>query len=326
MVKAAQPVLPDRLADLPGVGDRPVRALDGTYPAESAPCRRRTPRQGGEDHPNGHALLTFYNLRLGVPEDVRVDTRSRHETRILRDDDQDPHALTRERRGGWRVDRAGIDAACWDAQQRAWQITLITRLNSNLGVDATAGLPIAADPANDGVLRDLRVTWSSSRATWRLITYRPRRGGAWPFLTNGFSLLPGVVAFRYFRRWEAEKGFDTGKNDFAQAQAWGKGTVAIANQVRLAIITRLLVAMLLQTRLGAAGAQDEKAWEKQEKRQKAKVDDPDGTDRPDGTVPRFRYTAQVSRQVLRFFKLCFLKTASPGPYERELGPMLKAYL
>lgn len=48
-----------------GSGDRPVRAIDGTYQAESAHCRRRTPRQGGEDNPKGHALLSFYNLRLG---------------------------------------------------------------------------------------------------------------------------------------------------------------------------------------------------------------------------------------------------------------------
>ena len=102
--------------------------------------------------------------------------------------------------------------------------------------------------------------------------------------------------------------------------------MAIANQARLAIITQLLVAILLHTRLGAAGAQDVKALAKQEKRQKAKVDDPDGTDRPDWTVPLFRYTAKVSRQVLRFFKHCFLKPASPGLYECELVPMLRAYL
>jgi cell division protein FtsB len=54
------------------------------------------------------------------------------------------------------------------------------------------------------------------------------------------------------------------------------------------IITHLLVAILLHTRLGAAGAQDMKALAKQEKRQQAKVDDPDGTDRPDWTVPLFR--------------------------------------
>jgi hypothetical protein len=122
------------------------------------------------------------------------------------------------------------------------------------------------------------------------------------------------------------KCFDTWKNDFAQAKAWGKGTVAIANQARLAIITHLRVAILPYTRLGAPGAQDVKALAKQEKRQKAKVDDPDGTDRPDWTIPLFRYTANVSRQVLRFFKHGFLKTASPGLYERELAPMLRALL
>lgn len=102
--------------------------------------------------------------------------------------------------------------------------------------------------------------------------------------------------------------------------------MAIAKRARLAIITSLWVAMRLQTRRGAAGAQDAQAWETPQKRQKAQVDDPDGTDRPDGTVPLFRYTAQVSRQVPRFFKRCFLKPALPGLYARELGPMLKAYL
>lgn len=95
--------------------------------------------------------------------------------------------------------------------------------------------------------------------------------------------------------------------------------MAIANQARLAIITSLLVAILLHTRLGITGAQDEKAWAKQEKRQKAKVDDPDDTDRPDWTVSQLRYTAKMSRHVLRFFKHGFLKPASPGLYERELA-------
>ncbi len=40
----------------------------------------------------------------------------------------------------------------------------------------------------------------------------------------------------------------------------------------------------------------------------------------------FRYTSNVSRQVLRFYKHCFLKPASPAPYEGELRPLLMAYL
>ena len=44
------------------------------------------------------------------------------------------------------------------------------------------------------------------------------------------------------------------------------------------------------------------------------------------TVPLFRYTSKISRQVLRFFKHCFLKPASPELYQSELRPMLLAYL
>ncbi|MFZ1537610.1 MAG: hypothetical protein WAT23_09530, partial [Chromatiaceae bacterium] len=84
-------------------------------------------------------------------------------------------------------------------------------MKSNLCVVSTEGRPIAADPVNAGVIRDLRVTLTRTRAPWRLITYRARRGGAVPFLTNDFSLLPSVVALLYFRRWEEEKCFDTWK-------------------------------------------------------------------------------------------------------------------
>jgi hypothetical protein len=211
LVQEAQSVLPDRLTGIPGLGDWPVRAIDGTYQAESAHFRRCTPRQGGADNPKGHAWLSCYNLRLGLPEAVRVDTRSRHETRILRDYDQEAQALTRERRGLWVVDRAFIDAAFWDAKKRALQITMITRRKSNLCVDSTEGLPVAADSANAGVLQDLRVTLSSSREEWRLITYCARRGKVLQFLTNDFFLLPGVIAFLYFRRWEEESASIPGK-------------------------------------------------------------------------------------------------------------------
>jgi hypothetical protein len=111
----------------------------------------------------------------------------------------------------WLLDRAFIDAPFWDAKQRAFQITMITRMKSNLCVDFTEGLPIADGPVNVGVTRDLRVTLASSRATWRRITYRTRRGWELPFLINDFSRLLVMVAFLYFRRWKEEKCFDTWK-------------------------------------------------------------------------------------------------------------------
>jgi hypothetical protein len=326
LVAEAAAVLPDRLADIPGLGRRPVRAIDGTYQGESAHFRRCTPKEGGRDNPKGHALLSFYNLRLGVPEDVQVETRSRHETAILRDYDRSPQALTRARDTLFLVDRAFIDARFWDAKKAKYAITIITRMKANLRIDSTEDRGVAPDPVNTGVQRDLCVMLSSSPQPWRLITYRTRRGHVVEFLTNEFDLQPGVVAFLYSRRWEEEKCFDTWKNDFSQAKAWGKRAVAIDNQVRLAIVTSILVVMMLATTLGADGLSDTKALRRQAHRQAKSPEQPDGTDRPDWTVPLFRYTAKVSRQVLRFFKHCFLKPASPALYERELRPLLMAYL
>jgi hypothetical protein len=62
---------------------------------------------------------------------------------------------------------------------------------------------------------------------------------------------------------------------------------------------------------------------KQDRRQTSETD---GTDRPDWSMPVFRYTSKVSRQVLRFFKHCFHKPASLALYDSQLRPMLLAYL
>jgi len=64
LMRQADAVLPDRLAGVPGLEDRPVHAIDGTYQQESVHYRRRTPSEGGKDNPKGHALLSFFNLRL----------------------------------------------------------------------------------------------------------------------------------------------------------------------------------------------------------------------------------------------------------------------
>jgi hypothetical protein len=323
LLAQAAAMLPDRLAGFAQLQGRPVYATDGTYQKESAHFGRRTPSEGGEDNPKGHALLSFYNLRLGCVADVHVDTRSRHETMLLRDYDQSEQAMTRHKGAVWVVDRAFIDATFWDTKNQRLGITMITRMKRSLCVDSTEELPLTDVPANQGVVKDLRITLSSSRRLWRLITYRTRRGHLVEFLTNEFDLEPGLVAFLYSRRWEEEKCFDTWKNDFSQSKAWGASVVAINNQVRLAIITSVLVAMMLYRKMGSNGVEDEKALKKQDRRQTSKTD---GTDRPDWSTPIFRYTSKVSRQVLRFFKHCFHKPASHALYERQLRPMLLAYL
>ena len=148
---------------------------------------------------------------------------------------------------------------------------------------------------------------------------RSRRGHLVEFLTNEFDLAPGVIAFLYSRPWEEEKCFDTWKNDFSPAKAWGASVAASENQVRLALVTSLLVALLVHRKMGQHGIEDEKALCKLGRRQTSGTD---GSDRPDWSTPVFRYTSKVSRQVLRF-KHCFHKPASQALYEAQLRPLLR---
>ena len=68
----------------------------------------------------------------------------------------------------------------------------------------------------------------------------------------------------------------------------GKSQVTIENQVLLAIVTSLLIALRLHQMFDDTPPQDDKALRKQDKRQAARYRDPDGTDRPpldDAAVP-----------------------------------------
>jgi len=67
--------------------------------------------------------------------------------------------------------------------------------------------------------------------------------------------------------------------------------VAIENQLFSAIVTSILVAMLLQCKMGNQGVGDEKSLKKQDLRQTSETD---GTDRPEWTTPIFRYPRKSS--------------------------------
>ena len=56
LYKTAQEALPDRLSEIPGLKDRPVYAVDGTYQKERSHYKKVTPKNGGDDNPKGHCL------------------------------------------------------------------------------------------------------------------------------------------------------------------------------------------------------------------------------------------------------------------------------
>lgn len=324
LITFARTQLPDRLASLTGLENRPVYAVDGSYQHESAHYQRHTPKQGGEDNPKGHMMLTFYDVRLGAPVGVQMETRNRHEMVVFKDDGKHKDSLLRQRRALWVVDRAFVDMPFWDAQKSRYRQTVITRWKDNLVIEQRKRRPLSETLINEGVQTDEEVTLKASHEPWRLIRYCSPEGNAFQFLTNDLDLAPGLVAFLYLRRWDEEKCFDTWKNDFAAGKAWSKSVTGITQQALLAIMTSLLLLLFAHHHQEQWQIRDEKSFKKQERRimqqhtQQGKC------------MPwhRLYYSAvsKISRQVIRFLKYCFDKKASPELYERQLRPLLLAYL
>ena len=196
-------------------------------------------------------------------------------------------------------------------------------MKSSLKIVSSEELIFTKNVRNEGVVSDQKIHLQSSSHVWRLVTYLSPKGNTVQFLTNDFELEPGLIAFLYSRRWDEEKCFDTWKNDYAQAKAWGSRFNSIVNQCLLAIITSLLMALFLHEKMGKNDIRDEKALRKQVLRQST---DYDSTDRPLWTLSVYRYTSKVSKQVVRFLKYNFSKTASQILYDKQLKPMLLAYL
>ncbi len=325
----AEKCLEDRLGAFDPIKGRSIYATDGTYQKESSHYRRVTPKNGGTDNPKGHALLTFYDVRLGCPVDVTVETKSRHEISLLKSSNF--IGLT-EKRSLHLVDRAFIDAPYWNSKKKKYGITMISRMKDSLIVESTVEQDIKPIEANEGVIKDEQIILrSGGNEVWRLVTYCSPEGDEFVFLTNELNLEPGLIAFLYMRRWDEEKCFDTWKNDFAQSKAWSKKPVAIENQTLLAIITNILIALFVYDHATKHGVRDEKALDKQDKRMVGELESEktgaEIQEKPTRVYQRlFRFTSKTSRQVMRFFRYCFYKTMDYDLIKVHLWPMLTGYI
>lgn len=325
LVQMATELLPDRLAEIPGLGKRRVLAVDGTYEEESSHFRRRTPRDGGNDNPKGHMVLGFFDVRLGCPVDARVETKNRHEIAVFKDLAKQKDELVCCRHTLWLDDRGFVDMPFWDQQKKHHKQTTITRLKDNLIILSAEHQTVSRNHFNKGVDSDEKIQLKASKDTWRLIRYRDPQGNSHEFLTNEMTLEPGVVAFLYLRRWDTEKCFDTWKNDFSNAKGWGKSITAITNQNLLAVITTLLVQIFISRHQKSWGIGDEKCLDRQKKHREKNASEKRANRIP-WYVSCYRYTAKISRQVIRFLKNCYSRIATPILYEAQLKPLLLQYL
>jgi len=214
---------------MPHLGERSLIAIDASYQKESVHYRPVDPKYGGTDNSKGHLLMMFYDLRKGIPLDVKTETASIGEMRVIKEALDDSRWMM-VKNALYSVDRGFIDARYWDARKQKYQATMVTRFKSILIYTPVTQRPIANLSCNEGVIADMEVTLRLSKQRWRRIEFIGLEGEEYADLTNDFSLEPGELAFIYHRRWDEEKFFDNFKNDLANTKAWGKNPIAIEQQ------------------------------------------------------------------------------------------------
>lgn len=346
LVSFARSHLADKLSGVEGIAQRPVLAIDATYQTESSHYHRVLPEDGGEDNQKGHMLLTYYDMRCGIPVHVSTQTLSMGEMRVLKEDDPDAFDWSRVAGAIYVVDRAFIDGRYWDERKKTLKATVITRLKSTLHYSVTQARDIKAQPCNEQVLSDTQIQLQCAQAPWRLIEWCSPEGMVYQYLTNDFSLEPGVVAFLYYRRWDEEKYFDNFKHDLANDKAWGKTRVAIEQQALMGLMSYVLTQLFLQRRFEELDLPNGDTTQARKQMRKVEhylaqqtgqsMDELDALDEyeeDEKPIPRYdayrafyAHLSKITRQVWRFLKNCFSKKSSQQLYLRQLKPLLMGYL
>ena len=324
LVLRARGDLPDRLAQVPSLGSRDVIATDATYLSESSHYGAVYPTEGGNDNQKGHMVMSHYDVRKGIPLSAVTRTQSMGEMRVLKDVATHSESWLRTKNAIHVVDRAFIDGTFWDQCLQRYASSVITRMKSVLKYSVVGDTPVVACPSNEGVQYDHQVTLNCSKEQWRLIGFTAPDGVVYEYLTNDQTLLPGVVAFLYHRRWDKEKYYDSFKNDLASTQAWGKSALAIEQQALMGMVTVILTQLFLQRRQTELArntpdsTQQPKHQAKQEQHKKTGM----------GVTLRTNWThlSKITRQLWRFLKNCFAYTHDPALYRRQLEPLLRQYL
>jgi len=344
LAKTARLSLPDKFAGIEGLGQRPVLAIDATYQEESSHYYRVLPKEGGCDNQKGHMLLTYYDLRYGIPIDVKTETESLGEMRVLKADHRMNTDWSRTPGALYIVDRAFIDGRYWDERKKRFKATVITRYKSILNYTEVQTRAVPKLIYNEQVVSDTEIHLACSEDPWRLIQWRSPEGEVYRYLTNDFTLEPGIVAFMYYRRWDTEKYFDTFKNDLVGAKAWCKSPVAIEQQALMGLMTYILTMLFVSRHSGELSVDENTQSCKQTRKQeyylgqkiggqerRRSLDDKDEVSEElvlqyDGCRAFWTHLSKITRQVWRFLKNCFDKKSSRDLYQRQLRPMLEAYI
>ena len=323
LVTSARHELSDRLAGIEELGTRPVLCIDASYQKESSHYQPVYPSDGGTDNKKGHMNMTTYDMRAGIAVNSNTETVSIDEMRFIKEGWIASH-WTCQKKALYVVDRAFIEARYWDLRKAKHGATVITRMKTTFKYEVIEETTVTTTVVNEGIVWDKIIQLNSSKQVWRLIQFLSPDGKVYEYLSNDFTLSPGMIAFLYHRRWDEEKYFDNYKTDMANSKAWGKSPIAIEQQALLALVTHLLTRLFLHKKGQELGLdEDHQTQQKRhEKKETAYCIDWEGN----YNRAFFKKLSKITKQTWRFLKNNFHKKSASWLFERKLRPILMAYL
>ena len=185
----------------------------------------------------------------------------------------------------------------------------------------------ADDPRNTGIISDERVG-NTKGTVLRRIRYRdPETGKIYRFITNEFTLPPGLIAFIYKLRWDVEKTFDQVKNLFGEKKAWATSAESKIQQAGFIALAHNLVLMLERKIATIEGVQDDKVIKRKEARiKKAALGAQKAGRTFNPLVAGVRRVTKRSAQFLIWLQACLEHGTYWGAAMIQIRPLMENYL
>jgi hypothetical protein len=225
-------------------------------------------------------------------------------------------------------DPAIVDYRQWHRWKQGRGIYIITLQKSNCALKKITDMPFdAEDPRNTGILGDERIGNTKGIRLRRIRYCDPETGKIYIYITNEFSLLPGLLAFIYKLRWDVEKTFDQVKNLFEEKKAWATSDESKIQQAAFITLAHNLTLMLERTIEQREGIRDEKAEKRKAARIKKATDIVEAEKRTfNPLVAGVRRVTKRSVQFIGWLQSCLEHRTCWRDAMKQLRPLMEAYL
>jgi hypothetical protein len=241
-------------------------------------------------------------------------------------------ALRMEEATGVKVihayDPAIVDYRQWHRWKQGRGIYIITLQKRNCALKKTSDLGFdAADPRNTGVLSDENIGNAKGIKLRRIRYCDPETGKTYIFITNEFTLPPGLLGFIYKLRWDVEKTFDQVKNLFEEKKAWATSEESKIQQAAFITLAHNLTLMMEREIEHREGIRDEKTEQRKATRIKNATAAATAHNRLfNPLIASVRRVTKRSVQFIGWLQSCLEHRTRWREAMEKLRPLMEAYL